>query len=704
MVSQVEINGVKMQRVRCFLVIFLWTSLELFSQNSKLRVSNNKGSFSVEVLNKNGEVIIKTPQSGLWNIATNWEDKWMDHWSFANPDKMEVVNDHTILSGKITLAQGDMLVRDAFFEENGRIKCIRRFTWTGKKELTKTTLAIQFLATGKSKNVLMPGILYYGNPAGEQGGRTPVYHGEVGDMAFFEEHRFPMPFVSMEWGKDKLYGAALHSLPTPVPFGNKKDQWWSLGSETTSEGTLLTLFSGACGFNGQKSVIKAFQGKEKQSMFAEYDQAYLNIPAGGIIEKEFYLEAYPVEKKGAGFEVSVQTSLDIFNLSADGLPKFNQIIKNKYTIAKDRWIEGEKYAGFNQFDTRLKKNSPAIVLGWVGQAAAPGYAFQYLQKEINDKESLKMAQKSLDFVSTAAFYEQGMYTWYHTNKQEWGTRIWKPNPEILSQGQAMFNVANAINASKKSGLNPEKWKAFLVKSSDFHSKRILDNNWNPKSTDEAFFIAPLCLASSIFKNDVYKKAAIKAAEIYAKRSLEMEEVYWGGTLDASCEDKEGAFGAFQGFLSLYELTKEKKYLDWAKHAGAVTMSYTVVWDIELPSGRLRDHNFKSRGWTAVSVQNMHIDVYGVWIAPFIYKLGMYTNDEKLKKLSKIMFLSCGQLMDPYGSHGEQPQQTNYTQDPLASTDVTTFRGNYVEDWTVFWLTAHFLNAGAMFKEMGVQLD
>ena len=101
---------------------------------------------------------------------------------------------------------------------------------------------------------------------------------------------------------------------------------------------------------------------------------------------------------------------------------------------------------------------------------------------------------------------------------------------------------------------------------------------------------------------------------------------------------------------------------------------------------------------------MHIDVYGVLIAPFIYKLGKYTNNENLKKLSKIMYLSCGQLMDPYGSQGEQPQQTNYTQDPLASEDFKTFRGNYVEDWTVFWLTAHFLNGAAMFKEMGVEFD
>ena len=67
-----------------------------------------------------------------------------------------------------------------------------------------------------------------------------------------------------------------------------------------------------------------------------------------------------------------------------------------------------------------------------------------------------------------------------------------------------------------------------------------------------------------------------------------------------------------------------------------------------------------------------------------------------------MYRSCGQLIDPYGSQGEQPQHTNYAQRGEV-TDVFALRGGYVEDWTVFWITAHFLNAAAMFREMGVDI-
>jgi len=106
----------------------------------------------------------------------------------------------------------------------------------------------------------------------------------------------------------------------------------------------------------------------------------------------------------------------------------------------------------------------------------------------------------------------------------------------------------------------------------------------------------------------------------------MREPYWGGTLDAQGEDKEGAWAAFQGFLAVYEMTGEAKHLEWAKHACDVCLSYTVNWDIPLPAGRMADHFFKTRGWTVVSPQNQHIDVFGVFYTPEIYKMGLILED------------------------------------------------------------------------------
>jgi hypothetical protein len=183
----------------------------------------------------------------------------------------------------------------------------------------------------------------------------------------------------------------------------------------------------------------------------------------------------------------------------------------------------------------------------------------------------------------------------------------------------------------------------------------------------------------------------------------MQEPYWGGTLDASCEDKEGAYAALQGFLAVYDETDDEQYLRWAEHALDVVLTYVCVWDMDLPAGRLRSHAFNTRGWTAVSVQNMHIDAYGVLMTPEIYRMGQVLERDDLRRLALVMYRSCGQLIDPYGSQGEQPQHTNYAQGGNLK-DVDRYRGGYHETWTVFWITAHFLNAAAQLHEMGVSLD
>ncbi len=55
--------------------------------------------------------------------------------------------------------------------------------------------------------------------------------------------------------------------------------------------------------------------------------------------------------------------------------------------------------------------------------------------------------------------------------------------------------------------------------------------------------------------------------------------------------------------------------------------------------------------------------------------------------------------DAYGSQGEQIQHTNFAQHGDMS-NVYKLRGGYSETWTVFWITAHFLNAAARFVEYG----
>ncbi len=646
---------------RLTLLMMLMTSLQVIAQ-PELKIKKTASGTRVQFVEGN-HVFIQSPAEGLWTVATGWSDNWPNELKHSGVDSMLLSGDFTLFYGHIQTGQGDLLCRDAYRIENGRIRGTRRFEWKGTDTLRTANLMLRFSFPARTKGIVMPGILYHGNPSGERSGNTPRYHGKAGEMAIFEEHRFPMPFVSAEWETEQgtLLGAALHSQPSPVAFANLYDQWWSMGVITGELETEMVLLSGPCAFNGQKSVIKSFQGGA--GMAEPYPNAWINIPPGGIVEKNFWIDLYPVNHPGSGFQRAVHASLELFKpYNTDPFPSFDEIVSSKLDFAKTRYYEEDEVAGFRKYSNRN-----FFVLGWCGQAAAPGYALQVLRNRFKIPEAERMARRSLDFLSTSAFYEHGFYTWYNPDQNEW---FMNHTPEWLSQGQAMLNFANAIRVAREDLQKPNpiipltsirKWEQFLQKASSFHAGRILSGDWKPESTNEAFFIEPLCHAWLLFREPEFLDAAIKAGHHCAKRSLAMQEPYWGGTLDASCEDKEGAFAALQGFLSLHETTGDPEFLSWARHAADVCLSYMVVWDIPMPPGRLTDHAFKTRGWTAVSVQNMHIDVYGVLIAPYIHKLGKLTGEEALVKTGELMFRSCGQLIDPFGSQGEQPYQTNYIQ-------------------------------------------
>ncbi len=678
-----------MMKIRIFLAWFVCSLMGIYTADAQFVVDATTKRFSYSL---NEETIITPSQEGLWGVATRWENDWMAGWQYANPQQIEKNGAWTIVSGTMTIGQSQMWMRDSYREvKPGLIQCRRRYEWKGPDTLKQANLSVKLRVKGNKMQAFMPGILYYGNKNGAKVNPNiiPVYNGNAGEFAIFEDHRFPIPFVMVE-NASQQYAAALHTTPSPVRGAVLQDQWWSMGMEAGDGFTDLVLYSGPVGYNGKHSVAKALQRTPMA-----YGNTYIDMEPGRIVEKEFYIELYGIEAEGTGFQQPVYTAFDLYKpYYAESFPEFATIVESKYGFAKQRWFQlTEQAVGFNMYDHSQRKD---IVMGWCGQADSPGYALQVLESRLDDSEIHGYVQRSLDYLSTFPIdAKTGMFPVGFNGKEFHGG-------DPVSCGQAMYNFAKAIQTARKSKkYDTTKWEQFLQAACEGQSRRILSSDWSPHSTAEGFYIAPLVLASKLFDKPLYKQAAEKAAQEFADRHLKMNGCYWGGTLDATCEDKEGAWAAFQGFLQLYESYGDKKHLTWAKHAMDVCLSYVVVWDIPLPAGRLADYHFRTTGWTVVSPQNQHIDVYGVLFAPEVYKMGEYLQDKRLKELAKVMYRSCFQLTNAYGSQGEQLQQTNFAQHGDMS-NVYKLRGGYSEGWTVFWITAHFLNAAARFEEMNVE--
>jgi len=84
------------------------------------------------------------------------------------------------------------------------------------------------------------------------------------------------------------------------------------------------------------------------------------------------------------------------------------------------------------------------------------------------------------------------------------------------------------------------------------------------------------------------------------------------------------------------------------------------------------------------------------------RLGQILGREDLKRLALLMYRSCGQLIDPYGSQGEQMQHTNYGRSGTPAAPLAV-RGGYNERWMVFWITPHFLTGAARFTELAAPI-
>ena len=647
-----------------------------------------KAGVSGAQLSHEGAPLVRSPEEGLWSVALDFIEGKPTAWQHAHPDSITRAQDWTIAAGRLSLDCGEWHFRDAYRLEGTRLKCVRRSEWHGEAPLGTCTLAIRWRVSRQDAQALLPGILYFGNPSGEKSGKVAVLHGEAGETALFEEHRYPMPFASLEWNGDSgPMGAALHMIPSPVPGAAREDLWWSLGCAYGDGYAELAAYSGYCAANGRDGVVKG-----RQDGFLDYPRACMTVTPGAIIEKTFYLELYPVVRAGSGLFTPVRTSLDIFRPTPEGMPPMRDIVEAKYAYACSRYRESEKDAGMLFVDS----GEPKYVYGWCGQTAAAGYFFQVLAEAMGDPDGVRKAKRLLDHFATSPINDQGFMTEYDPANGEWSRQ-----PRV-SQGQALDNLAKGITyADRHSPSSTSEWKRFFRDACAVHAARILADDWHPESSNDACFISPLCAAAGLFSDDTFRCAAVKAADHYMRRHLSLGEPYWGGTLDASCEDKEGAAACLIGFLAVYDLTGEKQFLDASTHALFVCLTYLQVWDIPMPPGRLADHGFKSRGCTAVSVQNMHLDVWAVFLAPTVHRMGTLIGMTELHDLAILMYRACGQLIDPHGSQGEQIQQTNYQQRRSGHVELESMRGDYVERWTVFWITACFLKAAAEFAELGV---
>jgi hypothetical protein len=153
---------------------------------------------------------------------------------------------------------------------------------------------------------------------------------------------------------------------------------------------------------------------------------------------------------------------------------------------------------------------------------------------------------------------------------------------------------------------------------------------------------PLLVKMSEEMNDKkYLNSAILAAD-YIWKNFGSKCVFLGATGTPTVADKESGMLSMEAFLTLYENTKENKWLEYAKTAGDYTESWIWIWNVPMPIGA----NYADLGWKpgvpTIGVNGIGsndvggVDQYLDWAVPTYAKLYKYTNDEHYLDVARIL--------------------------------------------------------------------
>lgn len=274
---------------------------------------------------------------------------------------------------------------------------------------------------------------------------------------------------------------------------------------------------------------------------------------------------------------------------------------------------------------------------------------------------------------------------------------------IRQQSEGIYAILHYLNYEKKHGRQHPEWEKrtrqllnnlIALQKADGHFARKYndageDIDASGGSTPSA--TSTLVMGYKYFKDKKYLLAAKRTID-YVEKNIISKSDYFSSTLDANCEDKEAAIAAVTStyYLAMVTTGKERQhYIDLCKQAAYFALSWYYTWDVPFAQGQmLGDLGFKSRGWSNVSVENNHIDVF-VFELPHIIKwLSSVTEEKRFEKMYDVIYSSLNQLLPTkerlcgIGKPGFYPEVVQHTTWDYGRNGKGFYNNLFAPGWTI----------------------
>jgi hypothetical protein len=549
------------------------------------------------------------------------------------------------------------------------------------------------------EDVFAPGVWYKDNAHVPKGALA----GSRGDSEYlFREDRLPLPLVMTRDRHSGVTLAVAHLDGVPTTFAGENGlsriidarmQFGALGVQNMVRPSPEFVFPG---MEGERSYIAgpAVDGRR---------WAYRSHPvAVGVAHRyRLLIQVGRTPDFSAAVRRTWRTVYDLYKL-----PTIKVDLKKCYKdgmellSAVTQPYDGVVTVPFAATVPDGKVSDTSSQMGFVGQALPSAALLLRYGFETNDVDTISRATQVVDFWAKNSLSPAGIpRTWYDNHPG--GAVTWRDYHTFLRvASDGLGGALRAWSVAHAHGQDHPEWLSFCRAYGDWLTQaQNPDGSWareydftghavNPATdtTDQPIaFLADLFHATS---DDKYKQAALKAGE-FSWKSVHLAYAYVGGTPDnPNVMDKEGGMQALAAFLSLYDLTHDRKWLAAASQAAWYSETWVYCWNIPIPAGdpkTLYPRNRATDGLSLIAAGHSGADNY-MAAAPYdYYRLSRLTGEPHFRDLARMLLHNTKQMTDWDGA-------LSYAHPGLLTEALTLAppRGHGVPVWLP-WLTVAILD-------------
>jgi hypothetical protein len=362
---------------------------------------------------------------------------------------------------------------------------------------------------------------------------------------------------------------------------------------------------------------------------------------------------------------------------------------------------------------RREWNHTMVAMGFVGKNIE--CADQLLRESDRDpsERGQKMRKTGLDIISSliqalsnvpliGTGYDLATGKAWTGDHQEWVA------PWLRNATEDMRVLMRAYRRERSLGRQHPEWFNWVKTYVDWLIRQqrpdgSFPRRWLPGSSEAAettgtasYCPVPLLVIMTEETGDPkYKESAIRAAD-YVWENFGTRGVYVGGTIDnPNITDKEAGMLSMEAFLSLYDSTKEDKWLQRAQTAADFAESWIWIWNVPMPLDADDAQLHWKKGVPALGFQGITaaavggVDEYLDWAVPSYAKLYNLTKDEHYLDVARVLLHDTKQMVAlpgrQYDLKGIGWQQEGWRMGPGGSG-----RGSSGHRFWLPWVSANHL--------------